>query len=825
MWWNHQVLKLSNQKSRNQNVEFGETLRWWNTGNDGWPTLLVGVKSDLFAFSPRTGAVTGFGHYIDTILVADGNGDGLDDLFFRRKGNLGSYRGRPQINWMRSPMELSHSADVDSDGIDDLAFGDKLISGRSGKTLWKTDMDLGPAVNTAPDECMFVLDFDFNNDGFKEILADCDWERGRSHFARLLSGDDGRVLWNAEGRFSDSRLENSNLSHVQSDVVPGGEVGLTAIVSESGQVFNGSYFAMNPGHTWLVRLDGKTGKTKWKIPLFAAELPDPGFEIIHKDLNNDGVRDILAPVSAETDSAGLVITGKLQLRAYDGRDGSLIWKVPVVQLDDDELESFPKLTVVDTESDGTVVVFYDHRFANGTNARLRIIHGATGQDTSHPLNWTDQMPKTTHHQIQLPWPVVIQDRNKGEHFFALSVWTSSPAVTRDWNGKELERGIAEEFILMNDEGKIVTRFGLPLIRGTGYRVNRQRLWSHDTNQDGVDELIFLDHAGLRAIDPFSRELVWYWDRPQPLDLRLHAKKNQRPKQSAIGVVNSKREVFGIDLSNGTTAWVASDKTSYNDPWSGEDIYILNCEDSTPRVLFLNDKETVCVPSRSEGPPPHGEVLPVPSERMARNDPRNLRYLPWVEKIPSVHGPEPVTDALEPIVGLLVCLPMLSLFFIFPWFWFKKNFRQRRFSIRSLLILSALVSVGMLFFTTDRGPIPYQFKFSIRNLVIGLTIVLPPLVFIYSVIRMLLLCQWKALKWWSAVMLFLTLAFAMVAVVAMKDFGPEEVYSYDYGWTLILWLCYCTGIFLIAFEFARICWIVFRFLASTIRRPNRPLATV
>lgn len=817
VWWNHQVLESSNQ-----NFEFGETLRWWNTGNDGWPTLLVGVKSDLFAFSPRTGAVTGFGHYIDSILVADGNADGLDDLFFLRKGNLGSYRGRPQINWMRSPIELSHSADVDSDGIDDFAFGDKLISGRSGKTLWKTDMNLGPAFNTAPDERMFVLDHDFNNDGFKEVLADGDFAPGRSYFARLLSGDDGRVLWNALRSYSDKPLWNSKLSHVVSEVGPGGKVEITGIVSEGHMDFTGS---MNPGHTWLVRLEGNTGNTIWNVPLFAAMLPDPRFEIVHKDLNNDGVRDILVPASAETDSAGLVIAGKLHLRAYDGRDGSLIWKVPVVQLDENKLESFPKLTVVDTESDGTVVVFYDHRFANGTNARLRIIHGATGQDTSHPLNWTDQMPETTHNKIQLPWPVVIQDRNKGEHFFAFSVWTSSPVVTTDWNGMELETGIGEEFIMMNAEGKIVTRFGLPLIRGNRFRANRQRLWSHDTNQDGIDELIFLDHAGLTAIDPFSRELVWSWERPQSLDLRLHAKKTQRPKQSAIGVVNSKREAFGIDLSNGTTAWVASDKISYNDPWSGEDIYILNCEDGTPRVLFLNDKETVCVTSRSEGPPPHGEMLPVPSERMARNDPRNLRYLPWVEEIPSVHDPEPVTDALEQIVGLLVCLPMLSLFFIFPWFWFKQIFRQRRFSIRSLLLLIALVSVGMLFFTTDRGPIPEPFKFSYENLLIGLTIVLPPLVFIYSVIRMLLLGQWKALKWWSAVMLFLTLAFAMVAVVAIKDFGPEEVYSYDYGWTLILWLGYLTGMFLMAFEFARICWIVFRFLASTIRRPNRPLATV
>lgn len=823
LWWNRRVLKSSD------GGEFdSETLRWWNTGNDGWPTLLVGVTSEILAFSPRTGGVTGFGHYIDSILVADGDADGLEDLFFQRKGNLGSYRGRPQINWMRSPIELSRSADVDADGIDDFAFGDKLISGRSGKTLWAAhrfsslplvDTHRSLPSNDAPVERMFVLDHDFNNDGFKEVLASCE-RADQTHFARLLSGDDGRVLWSALRSFSDKPLSDSELSHVQSEVGPGGKVEITGIVSESPMGI--------PGHTWLVRLEGSTGKTIWKIPLFATVVSNAGFKLVHKDLNNDGVRDILAPGSAATDSAGMVTTGKLQLRAYDGHDGSLIWKVPVVQLDQGaqghQLSSFPKLTVVDTESDGVVIVFYDHRFANGINAKLRIVHGATGQDVGHPLNWTDPMPETYYNEIQLPWPVVIKDRNKGEHFFALSVWTSSPAVTRDWNGMEFERGISEEFIMMNAEGKIVTRFGLPSIRGNRFRANRQRLWSHDTNQDGIDELIFLDHAGLTAIDPFSRELVWSWERPHSSDLRLHAK-TQRPKQSVIGVVNSKREVFGIDLSNGTTDWVASDKISYNDPFSREDMFILNCEDGTPRVLFLNDKETVCVTSRSEGATPHGEMLPVPSERMARNDPRNIRYLPWVVGIPYVDYSEPITEALGDIVGSLVCLPMLSVFIIFPWFWFKQMFRQRRFSIRSLLILITLASVGMLFFTTNRGLIPQQFRLRSDGFLVGLMIVLPPLAFIYSVIRMLLLGQWKALKWWSAVMLFLTLAFAMVAVVAMKDFGPEEAYSYDYGWTLILWLCYCTGILLMVFEFARICWIVFRFLASTIRRPNRPLATV
>jgi serine/threonine protein kinase/outer membrane protein assembly factor BamB len=832
LWWNRQVLESDEGSS----IEGEETLRWWNNGNDGWPTLLAGFNFDIFAFSPRTGAVTGIGHHIDSTLVADGDGDGLDDLFFLRKGNIVSYRGRPQINWMRSPIELSRSADVDSDGINDFAVGEKLISGGSGKKRWSFPRGgmplLGDApnlpMNQMPTVQMHLLEHDINNDGFKEVLAGGEsflssGMVGQSYLVGLLSGDDGTVLWKALPSASNKMTFSSTLTHVQSEMDSAGKVEITGIVRES---------QMNEiGHTWLVRLKGNTGETKWKVPLFADAVLNSHFKLVHKDFNNDGIQDILAPSAAKTDSAGVVKTGRLQLRAYDGRDGSLIWEVPVVQLADHQIDSFPTLTVVDTDSDGVVVAFYDHRFTRrrqlnryGTNASLRVIHGATGQNIGHPLEWTEPMPNPNINGKQLPWPVVIKNRNKGEHFFACSVWTSNPAVATDWNGRELERGPLEEVLVMDAQGKIVTRFALPLIRGNKFHLGRQRLWSHDTNQDGIDELIFLDHAGLTAINPFSKERVWYWEPPQSLDLRLHAKR-ERPMESAIGVVSSDREVFGIDLSNGTTDWIASDKTSHKEQFPREDIYLLDCEDGAPRVLFLNDKETVCVTSRSNISKSNGEMLPVPLERMAQNDPRNRRYLPWVQGIPFWHATEPATEALKQIFELLIVLPLLSVFVIFPWFWFKQIIRRRQFTIRSLLLLIALAALEMLFFS-DKGPIPDALTFRLTALGVGLVALLPPVVFIYSVVRMLLLGQWRELKWWSAVMLFLTLGFVVVAVgIAMMDFAPEEVYWYDHSWTLILWLGYCTGAFLMAFEFARICWIVFRYLTSAIQRPPRPPATV
>jgi hypothetical protein len=838
LWWNRQVIESDTRNfgdTVNSFTRFSqETLRWWNIGNDGWPTLLVGIDSDLFAFSPKTGRLTGNGQFIDEALLADGNADGLEDLFLVRNGKLVSYRGRPQINWMRSWTEITGSSDVDGDGINDFVVGDNLISGRTGKRCWKAMAPLFSDSSPKPAQRgqMHILDHDINKDGFKEVLAygellDSDAQLAnsgsvsRSHVARLLSGDDGRVLWKALRSSTDKVTSSSKLSHVKSEVGSDGKVEIAGILSESYQD--------KTSGTWLVRLRGNTGEIKWEVPLFATTLHYSGFQVVHKDLNNDGVKDTLAPSAATTDSAGMLTNRLLHLRAYDGRDGSLIWEVPVAQASRLDLHTFPELTVVETASHGIVVIFYDHshRPMAAHSPCLRIINGAIGQNTGRPLDWRYPIPTMREVGMQLPHPVVIKDRKKGEYFIAFSLWTLSPTSVNGWNGNKLEPPLSEEVLMMDSEGKIVTRFGLPEISGNRAGPNRQRLWSHDTNQDGIDELIILDSAGLTAIDPFSRDLVWSWERPHSLDLRLHAKA-QRTGQSTIGMVKSKREVFGINLSNGITDWVASDKPPYKAPtWRTprpEKIHVLNHQDAAPRVIFLNDKEAVCVTSRSTSTQPPRELLPLPSERMARNDPRNRRYLPWVDVMPFAHINEPGAETMKRIGESLVSLPLLVVFVIVPWFCFKQIVRHRRFSIRSLVIVIGLTGVGMLFFTAESF-IPEAFKFRRNALLAGLVIILPPFVFIYSVVRMLLLGQWKALKWWSAVMLFLTLAFAMVAVVVeMKDFAPEEVYSYDYGWTLILWLGYCTGAFLIAFEFARICCIGCRYLASAIRRSPHPPAT-
>ncbi len=817
VWWNRQALQ-----TRTQRFEYGETLRWWNPGNDGWPQLLVGVKSDLFAFSPRTGNVTGYGHFIDSILVADGNGDDLDDLFFLRKGHLGSYRGRMQLNWMRSPMNITRSADVDGDGIDDFAFGNRMVSGSDGKTLWQNGVQPGPIYTSSPDESMFVLDVDLNNDGCNDVLANSQWQRGRTRIANLLSGKNGQRIWDTEGNFSEKPVWNSSLIEVKSGASPSGRIELTAIINESREAFNGNFYSLEPGHTWLLRIDGKSGKLNWKVPLLATEIGYPGMDFTLHDLNHDGILDVLAPASAVTDNTGSIVDGTLQLRAYDGNSGSLIWQVPVVPLAHHQIASFPKLTVGDTPNEGTLVAFYDHRTENGVGAGLRVINGATGDNQRFPLNWTEPMPETTQNEVQLPWPVVIQDHVQGKHFFAVSVWTRQPGVTTDWEEAKLDNGIAEELVILDAAGKIVSRFGLPLVRGNRFRANRARLWAYDTNQDGVDELILLDHAGCTAIDPFHRERVWSWMRPQATDLRLHSMV-ERSNQASLGLVAGKREVFGIDLSNGTQVWSASDKFPDNESWSHENFFVLECQTGNPRVLLMNDDETVCVTPRSESSLFHGDRLMVPSERLPQNDPLNLRLLPWVEPIPFVQEPEPLAAALEASLGALVSLPLLFLFVIVPWFWIKHVVRKRRFSIQSLLLLMVFCSVGIAFTASRRSFVPEPFKFSYETLAVGIGIVLPPVVFLYSVIRMMLLGQWKTLKWISVVILVITAGFAISAVVAAVDFDPGEVYSYEYGWTLILWISYLVGALLMILEGVRVCWRLVRMLYSKIRRKPKPLA--
>jgi hypothetical protein len=380
----------------------------------------------------------------------------------------------------------------------------------------------------------------------------------------------------------------------------------------------------------------------------------------------------------------------------------------------------------------------------------------------------------------------------------------------DWKGELLPRGIAEEVWVMDNDGKLVTQFGLPLVSGNQFRANRNRVWSYDTNHDGIDELIFLDNAGLTAIDPFGKKLIWAWTRPQSPNLHLHAVLD-RPGKPAVGIVNGRREVFGINLSNGDEEWIASDKTAHADNWAREEIHLLCLENRNPRVVFLNDQETVCISPQSTAVPVEGDRVPVPMERTAARDPRFFRYLPWVESNPFVGQLEFRREIYGLMLRLLACLPMLLLFVVIPWFWLKQIFRAKRFSLRSLLSLIALISIGVLIYSPQGNQVLQPLGLQYENLWMGLIFVLPVLVFIYSMARIVAVGQWQLLSWVSALNLVLVIGLVIAALVASRDLGPGEVYVFDYAWTLILWLIYVTGATLILLEVCRICWSLIRYL--------------
>ncbi len=68
---------------------FIDVLNWWSAGPDGWPQLVVSVRHGgslgepivLACFSAWSGRVTHESTTLDPPLVADGDGDGADDLF------------------------------------------------------------------------------------------------------------------------------------------------------------------------------------------------------------------------------------------------------------------------------------------------------------------------------------------------------------------------------------------------------------------------------------------------------------------------------------------------------------------------------------------------------------------------------------------------------------------------------------------------------------------------------------------------------------------------------------------------------------------------
>jgi outer membrane protein assembly factor BamB len=318
-----------------------------DVNGDGWPQLVVSVRHGgalgepivLACFSAGSGRITHESSTLDPPLVADGDGDGVDDLFCftpsylptaDRGGKLFSFRGTSPRVWRRLGGDWQAGRDYDGDGFDDVVAtsvqeiqGEQRIialSGRTGRELYRTPVEASLWNGTGPTIRPLAVDLD--GDGVCDLLTTANNGNNANNPPPILafSGKTGRRLWQASLGASEVR-QTLFVRAIDLDAD-----GQPEVVYVAEQLLQDDAASQAKWHTpvWLIVLDGRTGKLRWKQQISEGSnlagdmIYDGEVPLAMADLNADGVADIVTPAFLE----GL----QLELRAYDGITGNLLWR-------------------------------------------------------------------------------------------------------------------------------------------------------------------------------------------------------------------------------------------------------------------------------------------------------------------------------------------------------------------------------------------------------------------------------------------------------------------------------------------------------------------
>ena len=194
------------------------------SGHPGLVIVSKGISANnkrhsTVVMSTETGELLSIGDHLEHPIMADGDGDGSDDLFLLKprdrskplrsnqlvslKSASGGIRlvvgeanfsGEPQL----TPME-----DVDSDGVRDLLhshFGHYLANTSSARPIQRrvisgsTGKNLVIAKARRPASAFYPIHRDLNNDGVKDFLSERRTGDNQETYLTLISGADCRAL-------------------------------------------------------------------------------------------------------------------------------------------------------------------------------------------------------------------------------------------------------------------------------------------------------------------------------------------------------------------------------------------------------------------------------------------------------------------------------------------------------------------------------------------------------------------------------------------------------------------------------------------------------
>ena len=655
------------------------SLRWWSTGPDGWPQLVVPYDSDKTAMlSAGSGRLQQTIPHDGLLQAADLDGDGIDDLVFRELGpvSLYAFRGTPPEMWRRLG-DWRPAEDFDGDGIPDLlnlgnsGAGTTAISGRDGHVLWRTSEPLRKHVALPP------AHNDLDGDGRPDFLDAGGQQNSRSGIAtsrgirlpidlHAISGRTGKRIWSAEdivvepekGQASELQVGNTQVlafPDLKGDGQP-------AVVL-SYDLFYGSSTIRQ---LWLAAISLRDGKTLWRqavsdkhvnmgSSLSIYWLPGIG------DLDGDGVLDLVIAVPVPPEKAGE--PWGCELRALSGRDGTPLWRRPLpLQMGQGSWAnavSVPAISNLGGNGAPQVVVLTHctWQFEGKNLAQVLSYDGRTGE----PL-WK-HLPKFKRSQFYEPHVFLVDPEGNGKLEVCASLGLARfrydavqhTRVFGTYNSVRVDPDAVpfstssmgysdsdpffhpDDSVRLDFRGQVRPALEMPI--------------AATFDLDEKEALLLLGKGKLRVTRGGAKNIVW--ERSDIDDFReVYPGKSGKP---AVVVVRSRDSFLGLNGATGQSLWRCPIRDA-------ESLVPAQDPREPPWLISHADGSTICrraLATTADGDYAPAVGTPLTDARLP-DDPRIVRPLPWVDLMSAAVGvpAERFVFSAMMIAGSVYLLPLL-----------------------------------------------------------------------------------------------------------------------------------------------------------------------
>lgn len=627
-WWS---------KPLSNNIPWIGSLRWWLPGPDGWPRLLVPTTSldpqrpgGIHVLSAGTGKLEHFMPQAFDPEVADLDGDGIPDLIclqytgqpFYRTGELYGVRGVPATVWRRFGV-WQPAQDLDGDDVTDLLNlqNGKMtaISGRQGPILWQAAVGDGTPI--APS----LPEGDLDGDGTPDILVMENGNDSRSSSdqdrvavpLQAFSGKTGKRLWQTENfRLNPSGQRRVPVAHLVrcQDLDGDGRpevIVLSILLAQS-----------NGRQVWLTVWSGDRGELLWHQLLhetsssnfvnFSSFLPQPAF----MDLDGDGIQDIVVTVPIFGD--GKIV---FEVKAFNGRDGTLLWQWPLSFQSKGGFSPGPVPVVVDFQNNAKpTVLISDIEPADpgqkvSEQLKLSALDGKTGKAL-----WTWKAPLNPGFSPRPPMPRLL--KQKGDNRQSVAIRFMDPGPDGD------------QLVVLDHQGQEKWRKQNLAQMGLSFQ---SELWNHHLKSDDETDWVFSNHGKVQAFRGKLDQLLWETSLPESFGEIQEIQPGLSGRGPQIIVKGIPLIAYGLDGATGKPIWKGvglpgdSHGSVNRKPMFGSAFLRTDHPQGLPLIAGRLHDTTVC---RSTMPLQPGTEPPmrVPAVvEPAPDDPRLLRGLPWVEK--------------------------------------------------------------------------------------------------------------------------------------------------------------------------------------------------